>query len=319
MASFRLTVPIPTPATATTTTTLFIESTPTTFDVITAYTDAIVVLSDGSFVLCSSDRTAKRWLISTTTTSTTNDNNTMTLELVGTFAGHTADVATAVEKRDNNTLITSAFDSTLKEWDIRTCECLRTINIDGGSVRNMAITKDESKVLCGVSNGLIELRTASDLGHICTIDIHDRHSINWCCELEDGSFVSCAYTTMKRWKEDGKVIQTFAGGAYITRVIELDNDTLVTTSGGKEVTIWKASTGECLRTLEQHHIGRTRLVKLSRNKFVTRGNDLLRVWNDEGCCIETISLESICAMARVGNHFVTVRYPTEGFSVRRLR
>jgi len=247
----------------------------------------------------------------------------MALELVGTYRGHTSVVLSAVEKRDN-TLITSAFDSTLKVWDIRTCECLRTINIGRGSVRNMAITKDESKVLCGLSNGFVELRRASDLGHIiCRIDIHDRRPINWCCELEDGSFVSCAHMTMKRWKDDGKVIQTFHRHSHsITRVIELDNDTLVTTSGGEEVKFWKASTGECLRTLNhEHHISSNRLMKLSRNKFVTRGSDrTIRVWNNEGRCIEVIPTgEAISPMARVGNHVVTTTFTGSGVSIRSLR
>jgi len=67
--------------TPTTTSTLFIESTPTSFEVLKELVFAIVALSDGTFVSCgSSDYTVKRWLISTTTTttttSTTNDNNT---------------------------------------------------------------------------------------------------------------------------------------------------------------------------------------------------------------------------------------------------
>jgi len=308
-------VSIPT-STATTTPTLFIESTPFSFELNEFY-NAVIALNDGSFVSYGSDHTPRRWVI-----STTNDNKTVTLELVGTFIGHTALVMCAAENRDNHTFITSSTDYILKEWDIRTCECLTTIKIDGGYVRRMFITKDKTKLLFGLHNGFIELRRASDLAHISTIDIHDRQLIYWCCELEDGSFVSCS-KTMKRWTEDGRVLQNFAeDSSHIIQVIELKKDVIVSVSGRCELQMWKVSTGECLRTLSSTRgVFIPQLLKLSRNMFVSLITDnVLRVWNDEGHCIESIPTERrITSIGRVGNHLVASRYPIYGFSIRRLR
>jgi len=246
----------------------------------------------------------------------------MTLELIGTFRGHTAVVLDVVETNDN-TLITSAFDHTLKEWDIRTCQCLRTIQTKINAWV-MVITKDKSKLLCGPRNGSIEIWRTDDLALVTTFSIHSRQPVSCFCELEDGSFVSCAAEKMKRWHENGRVLQTFSGHPNgINRVIELNRDVIVSASGGNELKMWNVSTGECLRSLNQHHRGiiTSRLMKLSRNKFVSWESDgSLRVWSNEGDCIETIPTgETITAIARVGNHIVTTKYPASGFSIRRLR
>jgi len=283
----------------------------------TGYINYIVVLSDGSFVSCGIGPIVKRWSI-----STTNDiDNTITLEHIGTFRGHTAFVLYVVESNDN-TLITSACDHTLKEWDIRTYQCLRTIQTEIDAWI-MVITKDKSKLLCGLRTGNIEIWRTDDLVLVSTFSIHRGHTVSCFCELEDGSFVTSAAEMMERWNENGRVLQTFSGHRNgINRVIELNRDVIVS-AAGNELKMWNVSTGECLRILLQHHreVIASRLMKLSRNKFVSWGSDgSLRVWSNEGYLIETIPTgETITAIARVGNHIVTTRYPVSGFSIRRLR
>ena len=80
---------------------------------------------------------------------------------------------------------------------------------------------------------------------------------------EDGSFVSAAWKTMKRWDEKGTVLQTFSGHSnYINRVIELNRDVIVSAqSKDTTVKMWKVSTGECLRTLTLHSDGSVRTGK----------------------------------------------------------
>jgi len=68
-----------------------------------------VTLRDGSFVSCSYDGTAKRWIISGKNNSNGVDVNCGTIQLAGTFVGHGKRVTSAIEKDDNNdsTLVTS--------------------------------------------------------------------------------------------------------------------------------------------------------------------------------------------------------------------
>jgi len=128
---------------------------------------------------------------------------------------------------------------------------------------------------------------------------------------------------MTRWKDDGIVLQSFSGNSHdIMQVIELNSDTLVTASIMNELQMWRVSTGECLRTLNHEHpTGLMRLTKLSRSKFVSWGRDCrMRVWNDEGRCIETIpTLGALATMTRVDNHIVTVTFAQLGVAIRRIR
>jgi len=71
----------------------------------------MVVLSDGSFVLCQG-RVCDRF--------STTDNKAV-VELVGTFVGHTDVVMCAFEK-DDNVLVTGSRDRTIKEWNLTTCD-----------------------------------------------------------------------------------------------------------------------------------------------------------------------------------------------------
>jgi len=304
-----------------TTPTLFIESTPFSFEASKNIYD-LIALSDGSFIECSKD-TAKRWLLSTTTTTSNND--TKTLDCISTFRGHTSAVWRAVEK-DSNTLITLSFDHTLKEWNIRTCECVSSVDLSAFfPIDNLIMTKDKSKLLC-VSGGCFYLRRASDLSLITTFRIH-QSSAMCCCELEDGSFVSCAsdYTfEMIRWDVEGIVLHTFYGHSEsILDVIELEHDIIVGASFNHILIMWKVSTGECLRTLNQHHMSVPQLIKLSNNKFVSWDrSSTMRVWNHKGDCIETVPTEyDVYRMMRVDNYIVTMASSDseDCFTFRRLR
>jgi len=295
-------------------TTLFIESTPVSFNTF-PYATALIALSDGSFVTCDfTDFTAKRWLISTTVNDENkNINNSRALKQIGTFIGHTDSVLSAVEK-DANSLITVSLDETMKEWNIRTCECLMTINLHKKASNLLRMTKDKSKVLLECCDGRFEFRRASDLSHIITLKIHP-FPAQCCCELDDGTFVSATFLTMQRWDESGKVLQTFSSehSDNIFRIIELSNGTIVTTSKDETLNLWKVSSGECLHCLTLHQSRVFELVKLSRDKFVSWGLDsTMRVWTERLDCIETIPVEGYATITnRVGNDIVAISIPID--------
>jgi len=98
---------------------LFYESVPS-FTLLSAHQywcyNSLMALEDGTFVSCCNDGTAKRWV---------RDKDTNTIQLLGTYSGHTGSVQLAIEK-ENNTLITGSQDKTLKVWNTTTCECLST-------------------------------------------------------------------------------------------------------------------------------------------------------------------------------------------------
>jgi len=146
MASFRLSVPRSTVTTTSTSTakpTLFIESARYFFAFeppIRPYN--LIALSDGSFVTCSFHGPFKRWLVSTT------DENTMTLECIGTFGERVR--AERVVEIDNNTLVSSDHEEeTMQVWNIKTCKCLSSI-VMSSRVLVLMMTKDKTTLLCGL-------------------------------------------------------------------------------------------------------------------------------------------------------------------------
>jgi len=246
--------------------------------------------------------------------STTATNENKKVECVGVFKGHTSTGLRVVEK-DDNTLV-SVSGTTMKEWNIRTCECLKTIELPSLAC-TLILTKDKSKLLCELEDVGFELRRATDLSLISTFETHQR-SVD-CCELEDGSFVSVGHKMM-RWDLEGKLLQTFSGQSkpkLIERVIELNNDIIMSVIFEDTMKIWRVSTGECLRTLDCCGGNVTQLVKLSRNKFFSWGRDSrLRVWNDEGDCIETIpTMKGLRNITRVGDYIVATRSSSSLFGI----
>jgi len=244
---------------------------------------------------------------------------------VGTYVGHKEGVTSAVEL-DDILILTGSLDGTLKVWNKRTCECLCSF-ITSDSVRCMIRSKDKSLILCGLKSGAIEMRRADDLDVISwKFEFHSEFTSAgavWCiCELEDGSFVSGSYGTMKRWDVNGTVLQTFcgpiAGHHAFLIVMELSSDIIVALSTNNTLTIWKLSTGKLLLTIPTVHI--RGIVKLSDDKFVTGSVDTtIRVWNAmTGQCIETVSTDRpINAITRVGDSIVTASW--DRIEVRKLK
>ena len=210
---------------------------------------SLVELNDGSFLSCSYDNTAKRWLRTTTTTN----NNTSALVLI-----KDTKKTFGVRWRKTTTLSSLGHSTKrLKVWNTTTCECLDTLQMSSTSVYCLLKTKDKTLVFF-VDWVMEQLRwdewailVSSPLSIIRVNSIEAVLSI---CELEDGSFVSGTGKTMKRWDEKEQCFKpSLDTQATINRVIELNRDVIVSASQRHAtVKMWKVSTGECLRTLTLH-------------------------------------------------------------------
>jgi len=245
---------------------------------------ALAQLTDGSIITCSSDYSAKRWLI-------IYENNVKILQQAGTYTGHSHSVRGVIEK-DKTTIITGSRDRTLKEWETTSCECINTLKI-GSGVYCMLKTKTKLRFVCGLGNGMIEIRRVSDLVLLSSFNIHS-DTVYCVCELKDGSFVSGANDYMlSRWNDCGKILQVFPGhtdGVY--KVIKLKNNIVVSAAGDRTLKLWKLSSGECLHTSDLHTNDICGLIKISDDKFISGSSDqTIRIWDDKGDCIETIRTE----------------------------
>jgi len=217
---------------------------------------------------------------------------------------------------DENTFVTSGlFDYTLMVWNKTTCECLRSI--ETSAVLCMIRTKNKLRIACGEYDGVVEMRRISDLYVVSSFKVHSCGVLS-ICELEDGSFVSGSNDeTIKRWNDNGEVLQTLYVDSTTARVVlELQSDIIAAVYRNSEVAIWRVSTGQILSRLS-HGYCTQEVVRLSRDNLVT-ASYLLQVWNwKSGGYIETISKADITAMIRRGDYIITTnRYKME---VRRLK
>jgi len=244
--------------------------------------DVLLELNDSSLVsLSSNDNTFKRWSIL---------RDERLVQLVGTFSGHTDFVWGVVEK-DDNTLVSGSSDSTLKVWNKASCECLESIQMEE-EVRCIIKTNNQHHVVIGLGSGTVETRRISDFDVISSFNLHHPASVLCVCELQDGSFVTGSdQADLKRWSEDGTVLQTFiAHTDFIEQVIESRPNTIVIyqTNG---VIVWDVSTGNRLHDfgLSNDNYIKT-MTKLAPGLFAIAEmwSSRLQVWMEEGELVQTV-------------------------------
>jgi len=263
----------------------------------------LVTLEDDSFVTCSADNTAKRWMRDTTN---------KTIRLVGTYSGHTDAVVCVIEK-DDNTLLTASSDETLKVWNTTTCECLETFP---KRVSALLRTKSRSTIVYGLLSGTIEMRRLCDLALLSYFQMHSG-AVLCLCELVDGSFVSGSTDkVLVNWHhESGALLRVFNEHKNsISRVIEVKKGIVASGSADKTVKLWdmsivldRSSIKSCI-----HSAAITGLEKVNDRFLVSGTHDgKMLVWDlmdDNGSWKETHQCDGrISAMTSLrGGSIVTV-------------
>ena len=237
------------------------------------------------FVSCSDDKTAKRWM-----RTINNDNNL--LQLLGTYrrTQRWRFVCDGERRQHSPHWITS-----IKHWRFGTKPLASVSTLFRWVLRFVVCWKRKTTLVLFVgwtSGGRVEMRRVSDLGVLSSFKIHEGHeSVVSICELEDGSFVSADWVTMKRWDEKGTVLQTFSGhsNAYqqSDRVEQRRHRECI---NRQTVKMWKVSTGECLRTLtDSFYDAKCVWTGKGEGRCVCKWvlMDKIVVWDEKGECIET--------------------------------
>jgi len=273
------------------------------------WVNALVVLEDGSFVSCSGDNTAKRWLL-------VNHNDETRLQLVGVYEGHTSEVRCALERDDHVSIVTGAFDRTLRVWNTATSECVQIQKLPSGVCtllktsrgKNVgSSTTTSSFIVCGLCHGMIELRRMDDLSLISTLDFHYPEPVYQIRELADGCFVSSARdNTLKSWDAvKGTLLQTFLGhSAPIRRLIVLSYDRVVSASDDNTIRIWKASTGECLYISPCTY--KSCLAKLNDKTFMSDIDNKLVFLDERGEHLLSYKPTAVSALARLKDGSIVI-------------
>jgi len=204
-------------------------------------------------------------------------------------------------------------------------EVVNTQMLDG-TVVCLTKTMNNSILICGLADGVVERRRMSDLSLIswAMVSFQSKRIV----ELKDGTFmIGGCYGNLERWDEClERPLTTFSGHSMeITKIIEL-NSTGVIVAGACDRTfrMWTAS-GECFRTVsikppDPSKLCCYSLVKLSSDAFATATGKQIHVWNDKGGCIETLELDKIVStINKIGYSLVAFSYQAKQISVWRLK
>ena len=170
--------------------------------------------------------------------------------------GHTDWVSSVAFAPDGNTLASGSGDYTIKLWDTRSGETLRTLEGHRSSVRSVAFAPDGSTLASSSRDATVKLWDARSGALLRTLEGHT----SWVRSVvfaPDGNTLASGSDdkTIKLWDaRSGKLLRTLEGHTEGVRsvVFAPDGNTLASGSSDSTIKLWDARSGELLRTLEGH-------------------------------------------------------------------
>ena len=185
------------------------------------------------------------------------------------FKGHTNGVMCL--QFDDQVLATGSYDGTLKIWDIKTGEEIRTLRGHQSVIRCLQF--DDTKLISGGLDHRIKIwnwRTGECIstltGHTSgVIGLHFNSSI-----LVSGSIDN----TIRVWNFDDKSACVLRGHSDWVNSVKIDSAsrTVFSTSDDSTVKIWDLETNSCLKTLDGH-VGQVQQVILLPRDYEPEDED----------------------------------------------
>jgi len=232
-------------------------------------------------------------------------------ELLVSFVGHSKQIIDAFECEDDNTIISSSYDNSIRKWDAATGLCLLIFNAtyvdDKEDARTRSLLKltrsGDHTFAAGLQSGRIFLKRTSDFEHLYSFVGH-KSSVLTMCELRDGSIVSASGGGhIKRWKRGNtNCIQTFVGpSSRVTKIVDLfsgdcdGNNTIATCSQSSTIQLWEVETGHCLCTITGHEDYIKTMTYLSKEELIMSSSYdyTVRVWNKKGDCLSLYDADAV--------------------------
>ena len=211
---------------------------------------------------------------------------------------HDDSVLTAVYSKDGRRILSASFDSTIREWDQETGECLWTFKVEsevkGRNTRvNSAVysnDEDERCVLLASYDHTIrewdretgkprEFTSGEKAGEPCVYVDH-RSGARSAVYSNDGlRILSASFDgTIREWdRETGKCLRVFEGHSFGARSAVYSKDKnerrVLSASDDNTIREWDRETGECLRVFEGQRFGVQRTAYSKDGRWVLSASD----------------------------------------------
>lgn len=221
---------------------------------------------------------------------------------VYTLNGHSSTICSLDYRKDGEYIASSSGDNTIRLWDISTGTCVNTFNKDhegAGSysewISSAAYSPDGRIIASASCHGVVQLWDAS--AGECVKEVRNRlHSAYSLCYSPSGQYIAVASIpygpTMHVWDittEGLRYMHYYKG----VNSIHYSPDEKYIASGGSDnnIKLWDATTGECVKTLEEHtHPVSSISYNSDGSQIVSGSRDkTIKIWSTStGNCLHTI-------------------------------
>ncbi|KAL7933498.1 WD40-repeat-containing domain protein [Trichoderma chlorosporum] len=183
--------------------------------------------------------------------------------------------------------ISGATDSTIKIWDVDTGENIQVLKGHKGAV-NSVVPLANGQLASGSTDGTVKIWDVS-------MDAGARNShtekggiISMVLSLDKRQVASASYEKgkdIKIWDMDtGACVQTLEGHtSWVTSIIFLTNNQVVSASQDRKIQLWDLNTGNCIQTLKHPYnkkIGRVRLASSADGKYLaSMESGTIKIWD----------------------------------------
>ncbi|KAI4242100.1 MAG: hypothetical protein LQ352_007303 [Teloschistes flavicans] len=165
------------------------------------------------------------------------------------FKGHTNGVMCL--QFDDNILATGSYDTTIKIWDIKTCEEIRTLSGHESGIRCLQF--DETKLISGSIDRSLKVWNWHTGECLSTYKGHSGGVIG--LHFDSALLASAsADKTIKIWNFEDKSTFLLRGHTDWVNTVKLDtaSQTVVSASDDCTAKLWDLETKQCIRTFEGH-------------------------------------------------------------------
>ena len=213
----------------------------------------------------------------------------------GTLRGHTYDVNSATFSPDGRYIVSASSDNTLKIWDTKKWECIKTLEGHTSSVNSAAFSPDGRYIVSASLDKTIKIWDTKNWECIKTLEGHTK-PVNSATFSPDGKYIVSASDdkTIKIWStKSGECTKTLEGHAGFVKSVTYspDGKYIVSASNDNTLKIWSTENWECIKTLEGHTYIVTSATFSPDGKYIVSASDdkTIKIWSTKsGECTKTL-------------------------------